>query len=66
MSWPSAVWLAMFESVNRAIDFFGTLAKRKSSSKSDDTTDAQAARAGTAAGAAAREASHIVESKTKR
>lgn len=66
MSWPSSVWLAMFESVNRAIDFFGTLAKGKSSKKTDDATDAEAARAGTAAGAAAREASHIVESKKKR
>ncbi len=63
MAWTSSVWLALFDTIGRGLDFVGGLFTRKSNAAPAESTNAAAARAGTAAGAAANDAGHIVEKK---
>jgi len=55
------MWQSLFETVGKAFDFFGRLLSRKQPEQPPEPLeqDVQAARAGTAAGAAAHEASKI-------
>lgn len=66
MSWSSAVWLALFDTVGRGLDFVGGLfSRRQADAVEQQATDTEAARAGTAAGAAAHDAGHAVEKGTE-
>jgi hypothetical protein len=58
------MWESLFVAITKALDVFGRLLARRQPAEPTETTDqdAQAARTGTAAGAAANEASHHVDS----
>lgn len=56
------MWQSLFETIGKAFDFFGRLLSRKQAEPAEpieQPEDPDTARSGTAAGAAAHEASHI-------
>jgi hypothetical protein len=58
----ASFWKGLFDAIGRGFDFFSELLSRESEPEPPaETADPEAGRAGTAAGAAAHEAGHIVE-----
>jgi hypothetical protein len=58
----SSFWESLFDAIGRGFDFFSGLLSRKSEPEPPtEQPDPEAERAGSAAGAAAHEAGHIVE-----
>jgi hypothetical protein len=60
MAISSSFWSGLFDFLGRALDFAASVVPRRKSSDESSTSDDAAARAGTAAGAAAHDAGHVV------